>query len=654
MSTATQHELRLAQQWFEQHFGGAANCPLTFTCGGAPAAEVLGRSQVETADEPLAGGSRRTLTFADPQTGLQVRLVVTRWDGYPAVEWVAYLRNAGSVDTPILADIKPLAVSLPADEKADCRLHHALGSDCKIDDFAPRETPLGVGAETAIQPFGGRSSEGALPFFNLQTGDGGVIGAIGWTGGWRAEFRRDKEGVSVTAGMRRTHLVLHPGEEIRTPRILLLFWQGDRWHGHNLLRRLTLEHYSPRPGGQPLRAPIAFAVWGENTAENQLAKARWWREQGIDLDTFWIDAGWHGDNPYQENSTVFNSSWPQHVGNWWPNKHTYPEGLAPIGQALRELGMGFVLWFEPERVYRGTWFTREHPEWLLGPVGDNYLLNLGLPEARRGLTDLISRVIEEGGITVYRQDFNMAPDPFWEAADAPDRVGMSEIRHIEGLYAFWDELLARHPGLVIDNCSSGGRRIDLETNSRSIPLWRSDYQCFPGFDPIGIQGQTHGLAPWVPLSTGCVDRPVTYDFHSALGPGIVISSTAYERTPPPPYPADWLRDRVAELRVVQPYFHGDFYPLLSYSMATDTWAAWQLDRPDLGEGAVIALRRQDSPFTHLQAVLRGLEPNGRYELWPLGGGKARQLTGAELLGEGFGIEIAERPSSAVFLYRKVG
>ena len=126
-----------------------------------------------------------------------------------------------------------------------------------------------------------------------------------------------------------------------------------------------------------------------------------------------------------------------------------------------------------------------------GDRGD-CLYNLGNPEARKALADLISALITEGKITCYRQDFNMAATPFWEAADAPDRVGISEIRHIEGLYAFCDELLARHPDLLIDNCSSGGRRLDIETASRSVPLWRSDFQCYPDFDP-SHQGQTHGL-----------------------------------------------------------------------------------------------------------------------------------------------------------------
>jgi len=654
----TSEELALAKAWFESSFrrsqaGELPLCPISFRCAGQESAEFLRTWRTEWVASNSCAGSR-TLTLTDPQTGLQVRLEAVCFDDFPAVEWVAYFKNTGDAATPIISDIQALGAHFPGGKEDACRVHDALGSDCKLDDFSPREAGLSPGGAFRLAPFAGRSSEGALPFFNLEIANHGVIGAIGWTGGWTADFRRDGAGeVRVCAGMRRTHLKLLPGEEIRTPRILLLFWRGDRTHGHNMLRRSILAHHTPRPGGQIIQGPICSAHWGENLAENQIAKARWWKDNDLPLDCYWIDAGWHGDGPYQEDSTVFNSPWGSHVGNWWPNKNTYPEGLAPIGAALREMGLGFVLWLEPERVFKDTHFTREHPEWLLGPIGDNCLFNLGLSEARRALTDLVSSIIAEGGITCYRQDFNMDPAPFWEAADAPDRVGMSEIRHIEGLYAFWDELLARHPGLIIDNCSSGGRRIDLETISRSIPLWRSDFQCFPGFDPIAIQGQTQGLAPWVPLSTGACDQSNTYAFRSALGTGMVITTNIFEREPPPPFPVPWLRERIREQVSVRPYFYGDFYPLVSFSLADDVWAAWQFDRPDMGEGMVLALRRQRSPFTRMDAVLRGLDPDARYEVRSLDDGSVTKVSGRELMEKGVAIEIVEKPASALLVYRRV-
>ncbi|MBM3500241.1 MAG: hypothetical protein FJX74_16410, partial [Armatimonadetes bacterium] len=423
-------------QWYEVAFATPPSAlPFSFRYGDRAFAEVAPSWEASAKDT----GGGRLLTFRDPATGLEVTCEVRRFDDFAAVEWVLYFRNTGEQDTPILADIQALdtAFALPREQPA--RVHHAKGSDCGIDDFAPLVDDLnptanapqtgwrGAGNPLVFGTHGGRSSNGALPFFNVELGGGrGVIGAVGWTGDWTARFWRGDGGeVHAQAGMRRTHLKLLPGESIRSPRMLLLFWEGDRLRGHNALRRLILAHHSPREGRELERAPISFAVWGENRAERQLGKVRWFAEHAIPIDNFWIDAGWHGDGEYKDSSNVFNSAWGAHVGNWWPNKTPYPDGLGPIGEAVRAAGMDFTLWLEVERVFRGTQFTREHPEWLLGPLGDNSLFNLGDPEARGALTDLVSSVIEQAGVTVYRQDFNMDPAPFWEAADAPDRVGIS-------------------------------------------------------------------------------------------------------------------------------------------------------------------------------------------------------------------------------------
>jgi alpha-galactosidase len=660
LGLAAANDFSAAREWYRVTFQAAVDerradrFPISLRCGDAEAEAFLRGCPVQqTAADAVPGGTRYTLVTT-ASNGLVIRCEVTCYTDFPVVEWVVYLRNAGEADTPVLADILPLATTLACDHDATCVLHHAKGSDCKIDDFAPLETPLAPGGEAALASALGRSSNGTLPFFNLQLGERGMIGAIGWTGDWLARFGRTDQGaVKLTAGMKRTHLKLRTGEEIRTPRLALLFWQGDRAQGHNLWRRFILAHHTPRPKGELLQAPVCNAVWGENPVANQIAKARWFKEHDIPIDCFWIDAGWHGDGAFKEGSTVFNSEWYQHVGNWWPNKTTYPDGLKPVGDLLRELDFGFVLWLEPERVFRGTVFAREHPECLLGPLGDNSLFNLGLPEARQALTDLISDLITKSGITVYRQDFNTDPAPFWEAADAPDRVGMTEIRHIEGLYAFWDELLARRPGLVIDNCSSGGRRIDLETISRSIPLWRSDFQCWPDFDPIAMQGQTQGLAPWVPLSTGAFDHPDTYAARSALGPGVVITSNQFEALPTEHFPHDWLRQAVREQLAMRKYFYGDFYPLTPFGLGRDTWAVWQFDRPDLGEGMVLALRRPESSYVRFQACLRGLDEEAEYEVRCVDTGKSTRARGREWAEKGLVVEVPERPGSRLFTYRHV-
>jgi alpha-galactosidase len=86
---------------------------------------------------------------------------------------------------------------------------------------------------------------------------------------------------------------------------------------------------------------------------------------------------------------------------------------------------------------------------------------------------MLSGFISDFGMTWYRQDFNVRPYRFWAVADTPDRIGITEIGYVEGLYTIWDDLLNRHPGLRIDNCASGGRRIDIEMMSRSFVVWRT-------------------------------------------------------------------------------------------------------------------------------------------------------------------------------------
>jgi alpha-galactosidase len=399
---------------------------------------------------------------------------------------------------------------------------------------------------------------------------------------------------------------------------------------------------------------VCNATWGGNFADQHIAHGKWWQEQGLPMEYLWVDAGWFGEDEAKVGANVFNSEWWRFVGDWHANPGYFPQGLEPVGRALEALGLGFLLWLEPERVFRDTRWTREFPQWLLGPVGDSYLFDLGNPSARGMLTDHLSNLIRDGRIGCYRQDFNMDPRPFWDAADAPDRVGISEIRHITGLYAMWDELLARHPGLLIDNCSSGGRRIDLEMISRSIPLWRSDVQCYPGFGTTAMQGQTQGLGLWVPLSTGCCDREDTYVFRSALGPGMVLIMYEFEKDLEQHFSLPWLRRMLGELAEVRRYFLGDFYPLLSFSLADDVWAAWQFDRPDLSEGMVLALRRSASPFTAMIPRLHGLDPQAEYELRDLDSGQVRRLTGQTLCDCGVEIEIGQAPGSRLLVYRRVG
>jgi hypothetical protein len=112
---------------------------------------------------------------------------------------------------------------------------------------------------------------------------------------------------------------------------------------------------------------------------------------------------------------------------------------------------------------------------------------------------------------------------------------------------------------------------------------------------------------------------------------------------------------------VQPYFIGDFYPLLSYtpildlhSLVTDAWTAWQWDRPDLKSGIVLLLRRQDSPLVTIQPHLHGIDPTAMYSVETRTGlekGDVERLTGKELENRQF--TISSKPGSALILYHRL-
>ena len=673
--TGTPAEKATARQWFAARFSGVAAHTVgteepvfSFTFGGERSAELFKSWEPNRSERQLdVNRTETTLTYNDPKTGLSVRCVAVEYRDFPAVEWVLYFKNTGATNTPILSDIRALDSGLPLKRDRTAIVHYANGSECRMDDFAPMLAPLGP---TPVAPQAqwiektnplrlsskeGRSSCGMLPFFNVDAGTEGVIAAIGWTGDWTAKiFQTDTE-VRMDAGMGRTHLRLLPGEEIRTPRIMLLFWQGERMHGHNLLRQFVITHHSPRIDGRPTRVPVSLGTWGGNFAGKHIAHARWFKENNLPLDFLWVDAGWYGKDDTKVGATVFDSNWSKLVGDWFPNPGYFPEGLKPVGKALKEMDIGFLLWFEPERVRAGTMWAREHPDFLLGPdpTGTRFLFDLGNTAARRMVTEHMIRLIKEGSISCYRQDFNLNPRPFWDGADASDRVGMTEIRYITGPYQFWDDLLAQYPGLLIDNCASGGRRIDLETMSRSLPLWRSDAQCFPGFSGAALQGQTHGLGFWVPLSAGCCEREDTYMFRSAIGAGLDLTMYEFEKDNTKHFSLAWLRKRLHELNQVRDYFLGDFHPLLSFTLAEDAWAAWQFDRPDLGAGVVLAFRRPRSPLVQAVLPLKGLEAESQYEFRDVDGGALSLLSGKECMERGLRVEMPDKPAARLLIYRKL-
>jgi alpha-galactosidase len=362
----------------------------------------------------------------------------------------------------------------------------------------------------------------------------------------------------------------------------------------------------------------------------------------IPLDYWWMDAGWY----------PFHTGW-WNTGNWDPDPQRFPRGLRSITDYAHSKGIQSIVWFEPERVEAGTWLFEKHPEWLLGQEGKpeakwwlkDRLLYLGNPDAWHWLVEHVSELIKEQGIDYYRQDFNFDPLPIWRANDQADRQGITEIRHVTGYLAYWDELRRRFPNLRIDTCSSGGGRDDLETLRRAVPLWRSDYVG----PTTAMQNITYGIAMWIPYYGTGISRVDSYSFRSDMCPAAVLQIDVR----PKDLDYDSLRRMCSQWRSIAEYFYGDYYPLTSYSTEEDTWAAFQFDRPESGDGMVEVFRRGKSPFEAARFQLRGLQPGTRYTVTDLDATGSKELTGREMMEEGLPVVIKAKPGAVVITYKRV-
>ncbi|MFO0978406.1 MAG: glycoside hydrolase family 36 protein [Planctomycetaceae bacterium] len=511
-------------------------------------------------------------------------------------------------------------------------LHWSKGSHGQADDFHPLVNDFAVHPQKTIESFGGRSSDGAMPYFNVAGDAGGLIIAIGWTGDWRISFERQEQGsVRIVAGLKEATFRLPAEETVRLPSILVMPYQGSWAAGQNKFRRLMRQELTPA-NHEPLQLmPVAASVHGmlafnDTSADNLQALAHHISAQKLPVDTFWLDAGWN------------EGGFPAFQGNPDPDPKRFPQGLGPLGRLVDSEGLRFLLWFEPERVMRGTRLHREHPEWLLRPVGtpealryqENdgfHLLNLAIPAARQWMIDTVSRRITEWHVSIYRQDFNLYPAWFWASQNSPDEVGLSEVQYITGLYEVLDELQRRHPRLIIDSCAAGGRRMDFEMMRRSVVLWRSD-SCWgdPKY-PRNVQNMTAGLSLWIPLHGLGAAASDTIAIRSGMG---ACSSFAVNYRDPAA--VESLRRHLDDYLPARRLFAEDYHLLLEPTEAQDEWVAFQFHDPRSEHGIVQAFKGPTAQPSTIPLKIKAVQPDRRYVVTNWDQPQTPQvLTGRQLL-----------------------
>ncbi|MDO5582298.1 MAG: alpha-galactosidase [Planctomycetia bacterium] len=661
-----------------------AQIPFQFFIGKRSSREWIktDNAKIES-DRWIESVRKHRLIWKDSVSSLVCEMELTEFKDFPAFEWLVRLRNEGSGDSPIIHDFKALDISWNDPKGGVPILYRSIGGPASEIDYTFKTEPMRqsmwndrrkVRMDTNSKaaffeslnnvyiPNDSRPSAVWLPFFNYQTGNDGILIGLGWNGRWFTEFDHKGKGkTTVSAGMEFLNTKLLPGESIRSPLVLIAYWNGEPMHAQNMFRQLILAHHAPRQQNGDLVVPPVFCLtWGGVPAKNHLKTIAKIAEKKIPFDAYWIDAGWYGTGTVPSNS-VFQGDWGPMAGDWRVNRNWHPDTLRPVSEAAAKAGMKFLLWVEPERAVQGRPITLEHPEYFYPTgnkkpnAGQTLLLNLGKTEAMNWVLDTVSNLIIQNKVDWYREDFNLDPRFHWNEADPPDRKGIAEIRFVENLYHFWDTLKERHPCLQIDNCASGGRRIELETLTRAISLCRSDYNCFPIASLEAIQDHSYGISYWIPLegtfNINRSDIADSYEMRSGLSSGMSIRAVNPDLTEEK---WDLLRRHVLEAKRARDYFYGDYYPLTNSYSSNDSWSAYHFYLPKEKRGMLVAFRRPKCDISSMKFDLLTI-PNEEtvWEFENADTGSVQKITGKEIREKGFEVILSNPRGSSIYYYHSL-
>lgn len=602
----------------------------------------------------------------EADSSLEVIGALTEYPEYATKYWVTEYANVGTEDTKNLSELNDADVLISFDEpyKPAKRGYYNdkyvtvtafHGSQYGIYEYGGMEKEIRLGNKVSFATNGGRSCNVRAPYFVVNCGDSGVVIGLGWTGQWNATFEYTEEGIKFTYGVEGADFYLKPGEKVRTGSLLITEYDNGRINGHNAFRRVLKERCVLGKGQRPAYGRVSAMTWGAMKSQIMIEHIEMLKKLDCGVECFFIDAGWYGHST-DECKNEHEGDWSVHTGSWNVNPTYHPDGFMEVSESIEKADMEMLLWIEPERARRGTDWVKAHPEYMIGVENsDNFLVNIGIDGAWQMMFDMLSGLIEKLNIRCYRQDFNFDPLVYWRKADEEGRAGLTEIKYINALYRLWDALLDRFPKLYIDNCASGGRRNDIEMLARSIPLWRSDYQCNFNADPEVTQAHGTGISTLVPYSGTGVNCPMedTYGIRSSYAAALSIHTwwwTQAELVEDVPELANAKRV-IREYKEIRPYFSCDFYPLTEYSLSKRVWCVWQYNDPERAAGTVIAFRRSESNISKMTLQMYGLE-DADYVFTNMDTGEEIIFSGKKLMESGLEITLPMKRSSVVFKYQK--
>ena len=643
----TEEEKAMCRQWYNENVllhGDDPQVPYTFDVDGVSLADNIDEWEIDVAPESklnavYAGGKTSYVYLTNEEKNLEVIIEATIYEDNATCEWALFMKNTGTENSDVISNLYGLKASF---ETGNSDVYYSKGSHTSSNDFALGMKNVGV-VPTVFDCVEGRSSYTYMPYFNISGETTGLVVGVGWSGEWETSVSQLGKNTNLTVKQAEFEAYLLPEEVVRTPLVSVSFYNSDNaLKGFNQFRNWMTDCVIPANIPDTMTMLEVAGPESTNTADQIFETLDSFGDEVYSVaDYFWMDAGWYD----------YIDGWYDSVGNWTPDTDRYDNGISEISDYAEDKDCGLVLWYESERVYPDTKLGTvgaEHENWLVFKNdGEFAMWNFAEIDAAEYIANYIAASLVENGVSVFRHDFNFDISGMWKTADKEfydGRKGICENHYVNNFYRYLDYLSVNVDGLIIDNCASGGRRLDLEMMRRSVPLWRSDYNCSRHYDILeATQAQTYGLSFWIPMSGTIKYSESEYSARS----GIMFGTLETFGTVGSEYYGAYKEQR--ELTT------GNFYPISDGKCDTHKILAMQYSQPDGAYGEALIYKRADVRADNYTLIFNGLDPEKKYNVYDYDNpDSVKKVSGKDLMETGYDIALPEGEKAVIIMYSVVG
>lgn len=659
---------------FERFLADKKNFPVSFVYGGVYYDGLSGFRTLVRKD--TEDGAKRSieLKYAHPDGKLQLTVDAAVYPEYDAYEWTVYFKNIGESNSAVLSDVWGADFAFAGKNPILKWNDGDYGGH-----FTPHSTDLSE-QKAVFEANTGRSSEQYMPYFDLETDDGGFMMAVGWPGTWRTEFSYENGSTRVLGtGTTGLKTYLKPGETVRTALMAFVrYYERDEDKAINKWRRWYIDCNMPYETAEKTNKVPAYSIlfpssdtdhgWYRGGSEYESYKT--WREtvdvlkaHDVKFDIHHFDAGWYLN---ADKNTL--GLWWWDVGTWDLDPAKWPgDTLKEYNKAVQdELGVKYTnMWFESDRAKGPICALQKNygadPSWYLPAPGENYLFNYAADGASDWIFGRITNAMEKGGIDIYREDHNFSPAPAFKAGDAfegKNRTGITENKYFIGKLAMWDRILAWQAATgrptFIEMQAAGGNRLDLELFRRSISFFRSDSDI--QLDPPFTVSKVNALNKWVPYGgvlfgklsgSDSTNGRTKYQWRSCYASQMAVALQFRKMDD-----AMWelVKNGLEEYEKYKQFVLKDFYELTPWKPLYDReqWVARMYFDAERDRGVLEVFNAPNSTTNVQKIKLKGVDPDGIYTLTdPDGQNGIAEIKGSELLD---GIDIRLDAASSAILW----